>query len=309
MAKRPFIIWTPSFDENTGGPIALHFFCHMLNELGERAYLWPSRRASIIQNVPAGNYLKIRHLFYSTKSRIRNIFANRTFKTSEHLISNVADQAVLKEAIVVYPEIVAGNPLDSSRIVRWFLHKPGHHTNVINYGPNELYFFIHSFFNNPNINPDETNLLRLRWIMSDIYKNKNSRDRNGSCYLIRKGAHRIDINIPENSTCIDGLSHERISKIFNRTKYFFCYDPYTMYCIYAAMCGCIPIVMPEGDLTKEQWRPNASDRLGIAYGLNDEAWAVETRDHLLHKLDNEKLQEKEMVRSFIVKCENYFRES
>jgi hypothetical protein len=44
---------------------------------------------------------------------------------------------------------------------------------------------------------------------------------------------------------IDGKSHGEIAKIFNEYEYFVSYDPHTAYTIYARMCGCIPIVIPD----------------------------------------------------------------
>ena len=79
-----------------------------------------------------------------------------------------------------------------------------------------------------------------------------------------------------------------------------------MYCVYAVICGCIPIVIPQESVSKEQWRPNPVDRYGIAYGNDDIQWAQETAADLLSRIFEEKIKEKEMVLSFIDKCFGFF---
>lgn len=306
MAHRPFIIWAPNFDEKSGGSIALHNLCNKLNNLGYEAFLWPERRTPLADEKMHARTHPLERLYHRVKSKLRNTYADQTFQRNESIYSGIAHQELIEDAIVVYPEIVSGNPLAASRVVRWFLFKPGHLTGKINFGPGELYFFYQPFFNDPAINPDATNLLRLRWIRSDVYKMTNFGERTGSCYLIKKGHNRTDINIPKNSIDIEKRSPQQVSGIFNQKKYFFCYDLYTMYCVYAAMSGCIPVVMPQEGLSKEQWRPNEPDRYGIAYGIDDENWALETRKQLFNKFKEDTLLEDQMVHEFARKCQNFF---
>jgi hypothetical protein len=45
-----------------------------------------------------------------------------------------------------------------------------------------------------------------------------------------------------NSINIEGLNLNQINEIFNKCKYFYCYDPNSAYTIFASVCGCIPII-------------------------------------------------------------------
>ena len=106
---------------------------------------------------------------------------------------------------------------------------------------------------------------------------------------------------------IDGLSHQEIAKIFNECKYFVSYDLYTMYSVYAAMCGCISIVVPMDGLSKEAWRPEPERRYGIAYGEDDIEFAISTRNLLLEELDRQEAENLETVKLFIEKTKKRYQ--
>jgi hypothetical protein len=278
-----FVIWAPSFDETNGGSIVLHLLCRRLNEFGETALLWPHDR-------PA--------------ARLGGNPRERLFSTGpfENPIAGPDD---LQDAIVVYPEIVSGNPLGGRHVVRWFLHLPGYHTGKTGYGPDELYFYIVDAFNDPTINPHPENRLTLQW-ENDVYGKTNQGARSGSCYMMRHGAGRPLVHDLADSTPVDAMTHAEKAAEFNRRERFYSYDPYTFYLVYAAICGCIPIVVPEPGKTKDEWQPKPADRYGFAYGEEDIAWAVETRGALLDKLARRRVIEDDMVRRFAARCRDWY---
>ena len=51
-------------------------------------------------------------------------------------------------------------------------------------------------------------------------------------------------------------------------------------------------------MSREEWRPDAVDPYGLAYGEKDIEWAVATRPLLIEKFYREK-QEEEMVCQFL----------
>ena len=74
----------------------------------------------------------------------------------------------------------------------------------------------------------------------------NLENRNKTCYLIKKGRlihENINYIHPPNSICIDDLSLKEKFEIFNQCQYFYTYDLNTAYVIFAAACGCIPIIL------------------------------------------------------------------
>ena len=123
MKKNRVYIYTPGYDENSGGRIALHRLCHLLNQTQDfDAYLVPRKlekiRISSIRNI-IGSCIQYVRLEYE---RYFNFKVNHDWNTPIKRLRFVDD----KDAIVVYPEITFGNPLQAKNVVRWLLHQPGH---------------------------------------------------------------------------------------------------------------------------------------------------------------------------------------
>lgn len=300
MAKKKYIIYSSEFDEKSGGVIALHLLCHLLNERGEEACIWPMEWVA-----PRKKFLSnIRALMVYIKRFFRKGSGN--FATHPDFKTPIAKYTDLKDSVVIYPEVVFGNPLGSKRVVRWFLHKPGFWTGAINYGDDELYFFYNVQFNDKTINSDETHLLKTIYVMDDLYKQVNFEEREGSCYILRKGKNRPLVHDMEGSVLIDGLSHRETADVFNKMKYCISYDTQTMLSKYAAMCGCISIVIPEDGISKYEWRPRERDRYGIAYGFDDLEWALATKNNVLDDFKEQADMTNFQVTRFVQKCEEFF---
>jgi len=296
--SRRFIIFAGSFNQDIGGVVALHKLCDMLRQEGHEAYLWPENLPTF---EPASPFRTGRRVWRYYR---RNQAAR--YKTWPGLQTPIARQRDLREAIVVYPEVVDGNPLKAKHVVRWLLHKPGFHTHRINFGPGERFFFYLKAFDDPTLNPDGENLLRVPAFSADLYRQTNFGERRGTCYLMRKGKGRKIVHDLADSVLIDGMSHSESAEVFNRVQTCVSYDTYTLYSVFAALSGCISIVVPEEGVTKEQWFPDPRDRYGLAYGFDDVEHALQTRHLLLAHLQTQAEETKESVRRFVRKCAEYF---
>ncbi len=288
VTRPKFVIRAPTFSDTSGGEIALHLLCSRLRALGEEAYIWPAR-PDILYGWPS-----LRNMAYEARKWLRPYgtgpFANP-----------IARHRDLEDAIVVYPEYMTGNPLRASQVVRWLLNKPGAlNAGRTGYGPDDLFFFFQAAFDDPRFNSDPTNQLMLHWV-NPIYRDEGLPNRQGTCHLMRKGEGRAIVHGPD-SIALDGLGHAEMAAIFNRTERFYCYDLYTFYTIYAALCGCIPIVVPDPTISKEQWIILPKDRYGVAYGEDDVAWAVATRPDLHRQLAAQHAREEDMLVAFVDKC-------
>lgn len=291
-----FVIWAPSYDETNGGTIVLHALCDRLVQLGVQAGIWADRKASPHQLTTLRGQLKrlAEPAIELISPYESGPFPNRVLRGQE-----------LAGAVVLYPEIVPGNPLGAQNVVRWLLHRPGFHTGRAEFGENDLFFFYQETFDDPTINPDRDNLLRIS-LLHPAYKQANFQARSGAAYIVRKGKHRELNQHPSGAIRVDGLSHSKTASIFNQVKYFYSYDPYTLYSLYAALCGCVSIIIPEAGVDRHEWLPEESRRFGLAYGPEDEQWAVATMPALFHRLSRERAAEDELVRSFVRKCADKF---
>jgi len=289
-ARRPYIIYAFPYDETSGGVIAVHLLCQRLAERGETALVWPATRPASL--VPRDRASLAKLFWYLAAKLRRRRFATGPFR---HRLASPAD---LRDAIVVYPEVINGNPLGARRVVRWFLHRPGFHLGTVDYGENELYFFYQDAFDDPAINPHPAHRLTLTFF-NPAYRRTNFGAREGSCYLLRKGRDRASGIDFGDQPCVDDLSHEEMAAAFNRYRYLHSFDTYSMYSVFAAMCGCIPVIEPMPGVSREEWFPDPVDRYGLAYGWDDVGWAAETQGALLDQLAGVRAEQDAMLARFV----------
>ncbi|MCU6670154.1 WavQ [Enterobacteriaceae bacterium H4N4] len=296
------VICAPTFDENSGGAIVLHRLCDIINEnkLGS-AFITPLLPEYLV----AGG---LRKLFSQAKWLLklqREYRVNSSWNTPIITRQQIAD-----DYIVIYPEIVLGNPLGANNVVRWFLHQPGFHTGKFDYGRNELYFKFNTAiddFENEG-STLSTNEMKIIFYPLDIYKKDDEVIRDiECCHMIRKGGYKKKVH-PENSVCVDGLNHKETADIFKRSQKFICYDDYTAYSLFAVLSGCASYVVPGDDVTIEQWYPNVEDRYGLSYGFSDaqQLWANSTKDRVEQHLIKEHELSVERVRRCLEEMKLFF---
>lgn len=281
-----FIIYAPSFDENIGGVIALHRLCHLLNECGATAYLHPfipSFELAFHNIQEIGAYIKsIQYASSLDNFRVHSDFRTPVLKPSDGFVAP-------DDCIVVYPEVVFGNPLRAKNVVRWLLHKPGFHTGKIFYGQDEIFYRYADFGDDSyslhgSVNSDL--ILRIQYIPVALYLSAASappEERKNVAYCVRKGRGRAAAHDLENSILIDGKSHVEIAAILAKTHTFISYDLYTHYSYFAAIAGCNSIVIPETGLSETEWKPQVEDRFGLAYGYDRIDFARATRDRAIER--------------------------
>lgn len=285
---RNYIVYAPRYNPNSGGNIFLHQLVHYLNEYGESAYIWPWRRPP---------RLGIKYAGFTAGRALTNPFRKNPV-TNPELNTPVASYRDLSpDSIVVYPEVTLGNPLHAENIVRWLLYMP-EQSAIDQFSDNEMFFRAGQMCDVPAITNGASDL--FVWKRNPIYWNQHRADRKGACVLVRKGANKERIPETKDATEIDGRSHEEIAELFNSCEVFYSYDEASFYSQYAALCGCVSIVIPGLFHSREDWVANHPiARFGIAYGLNDIGHAKSTM-HLVDDLLREKeMESKQTVRDFI----------
>jgi hypothetical protein len=218
---------------------------------------------------------------------------------NDFLLTKTLDDA--DNTIVIYGETIKGNPLNAKYVIRWILAPIGicsHPETYKTWGPNDLVYYFNSedkFIKEPEKVSKEYKLLNILFINPKAI-NFNLQNRSGTCHTFRKSYYHKNIQLihPSNSFEVTRRhTQEDYIKIFNKYKYFICYDPLTFLSVIAALCGCISIVKKVDGLSKKDWlnmlaiteyfKESGENTLyGIAYGADDLENAINTL-HLVKK--------------------------
>lgn len=292
MPNRPsaYVICAPSYSVDNGGAMFLHGMADRLNAMGERAVI-----------SPMGPLRKP-----AMRTRIKQVFRRPPpFQLSGAPGTRLATRDDLRsDPIVVYPEVVLGNPLGARKVVRWLLYKPGLR-NPYRFGTDEVFFAASEACDLPEVTGGAPRL--FLWQRNPVYENRNLPGRAGACYLVRKGDAKPRIPETSDAIRIDGMSHADIAEIFNRCETFYSYDEATMYSLYAALCGCLSIVVPGRFSGHEDYvgqRPVA--RFGVSYGMDHLAHAALTRDRVAENLQALQAEGDATLRAFVERTRNAF---
>lgn len=279
-----YLVFAPSFDEDIGGIVFQHELVNALNQLGQDAWL-----------LPQGPVYKQGRIL-----RLKRWLHPEPFLLDPKLNTPVASPADIDDrTVVIYPEITLGNPLGAKNVVRWLLYKPGlRHPYEFTEG--EMFFRVFEKADIPELTGGAPEL--FLWKVNDTYKNEHRSGRKGACYIVRKGSYKP--RIPETEAAgviqIDSLGHKEINDLFNRCEVFYSYDEATMYSQYAAICGCLSIVIPGEHSSREDLaRVHDVYHYGIAYGLDDTAHARATQDRVLDVMKRKEQAGLDTVRQFI----------
>lgn len=303
---RKFVIFAPTYNERQGGVICLHKLAHTINELGHKAFLYPS-----FENIELSKKNVAKPLLRFGREIYRTLF--QKFRTNPHFNSPVYsgsyEDLSTDEWIVVYYEQVFGNPLRARNVVRWLLHQPGYHTGAVYYGFNELHARFNEAIRNfqfPNSIQSASFLPVIHYPLELYNEDNASLNREGTAFCIRKGKGKPIQHDLSNSVLIDDLSHRETAQVFKRVKTFISYDSYTAYSRFASLCGCDSVVIPDIAIDESTWYPNPVDRFGVAYGFENIEASRSTRHLLLDKINREHAQSAISVADFIAECNNFF---
>ena len=142
--------------------------------------------------------------------------------------------------IVVYPEIVSGNPLGGKTVARWVLNTPGLLGGTKEYDSKELVFTWDKVYCDGHV-------LTVP-IIEDFFRNEGLK-RSGQCFWIGKGK-RPDIENynTDNWTEITydwPATREELAKLLNEKEVFYTYDNNTALISEAKACGCKVFIIGE----------------------------------------------------------------
>lgn len=271
----PFVIYVSSYDENSGGCIALHKLCHVLNAIGVPAFIFPEVMPGQELDGWLGNH---------GEAAFDQLVSKR-FRLNESLNCPVLSGGALAqirstaEIVVVYPEVTKGNPLGAQNVVRWLLHDLGFHTGEIHISRGDFLVRYNALRQNVLI-PGcrvSSSFLEVGHIPFEKYNLEGAAaERSGVAFCIRKGKGKEFVHRQEGAIMIDGMGHAEVASVFKRVRRFYSYDTASLYSSLAVLCGCESIVVPDPGVSIEAWCPDEQLRMGLHYGETGDLPSVDS---------------------------------
>lgn len=294
-----FVFYTPHFDENNGGVIAIFKLADLLNRHGHVAKIWHWTR--IHQNEVRLINGKISTQFVIPKQIVREDI------DCPYPVIQANDEDI-EDSIIIYPEIIEGNPLGARRVARWLLNKPGVINGVNCFSFNDLIFHYADHFLPDGYTSEDAYRVKITDLKMNLYKDSFKGKREGIYYMIRKGHDVPHTYHPAGAIQVDGKSHLQLAELFSQAEMFISYDLHTAYSLFASMSGCDSVVVPRPGISLYEWKVGADlkDIDGIAYGYEDIPRARESRSNMMNRvLESEKLNLISM-NNFINSCSKHF---
>jgi len=208
--SRPYLIVAPGFAHQSGGIKVLHRLCHLLNQRGFTAYITGAKAP----------------LHYEGYCNTRSI--NELSKEELSYLQN--------RGIVVYPDIIPGNPLCFTTVVRWFVGL------TCKAPPFEMVF---SYSEHLRVHGSAENNLMI-WHIEDFFQEPATENRTIKCFRVGKGTSIP--KVPETEDAIEITNfypprREELARLFQCSEVFYSYDECTILNSEARLCGCPVVVL------------------------------------------------------------------
>jgi len=257
------IIYSPSFSPDSGGIIVLHKLCDILLNLG----------------YDAGFFIQDNQSFYT----------NSSYKSRGYNLLNID----LENDLIIYPEIIWGNPLNGKNIARYIMNI-GHVTlnRKDTWGENDHWIYYSERFYD-GIKPK--NILTISDSKLDYFKDYGLERNIDDCFSYRKQIENIN-NIKKfhSPTAIEipfNCGDEFLINVFNLCKNFYCYDVESHLSVLASLCGCNSIIIPNNETKENIIGKQPPLKYGVAFGVEEIGLASQTRPLLREFLTQTETQQ------------------
>ncbi|MBB5506700.1 glycosyltransferase [Paraburkholderia atlantica] len=240
----PYYVYAPDFTLASGGIRAMHYLCHALNLAGEEAYVTTDKVSPGLRT------------------------PTLTLKEVER------HRAENREPIIVYPEVVSGNPANARHVVRYLLNVPGFlHQKGYTWGADDLIYAHGSCVVPAGM---EADLLQLPLINTSIYNRDGVDDteRSGSLVFINRYLGRGGQLSPITEGCTEisfrvvRRTPEQLAALYRSAEFLYTYEPSTA-CFEAMLCGC-PVVYLPNNVMLDMPPPSYLTDVGSAWGNSPE---------------------------------------
>lgn len=229
-----FLIAAPPYSARSGGIMVLHELCSAINALGiEAGIIFITEGSQDTQNFKFG-YGPDSH-FYDPNGIHHDFFTGRT---PEQIAK------YLRDAVIIYPDIVRGNPLGARRYATYVLGFPKFEIDSE---------FIVSYSRTYISNPDC--ILFKPFVspyMNSVGTNHWSQ-RSMSLTYIGKGAEYAECSLVPGTLLVERdwpRDKQQLALLLRHCKYFFSWDSLTATTIDAVLCGAVPVLMQDRQLAR-----------------------------------------------------------
>ncbi|WP_263139221.1 glycosyltransferase [Pseudomonas sp. RIT-PI-AD] len=243
FAKRPnpYYIMAADYRRNSAGIRVLHMLCDALIRSGHEAYIYAQVMSPDLMT-----------------PRLTDLVVEL------HKTAGI-------EPIVVYPEVMDGNPLKANTVVRYLLNKPGFIEGSGVYDPDDLVFAYTKGLTQYGAKPE--NVLFLPAVDLRVFQppqNPATRVRGKVCYYKgRRGHAEIDASLlPPDAVEITPQwpeSWESLAALFQQCEYLYCGEASGLV-LEAALCGCLGVIVPN-PAAPHLIAPDETGMYGLAWGL------------------------------------------
>lgn len=280
--KFKFLIYSDFYNERFGGHRILHKLGNTLHSLNEEVY-------SLCEPSEFVKYPKM----------------------------NISDFNP-EDTIVIYPEVVIGNPINAKYVTRWLLNDQKYE-----YGENDLVFKLFSsglskkyaehllifdyendrgFWSEDNSKKD-INFFMMR---KTVIRKDNPKD-----YVNANHQKIIDLGVYDYPSLsfddyVKDKSFEEIRSALRRTKYFISFDILSFWNTIASMCGAISVVIPSTIKSSSEFYSDHIYKYGVSYGFDDipkrHPERYKLHDYFCHLEENNR----HMADNFVNYCYRHF---
>lgn len=202
-----FLVTAPNYANNSAGTRVMHRLCHFLNETGHSA-------------------------------KMACTIVNPEWNTPMVQADDLFD-------VVIYPEVVRGNPLNALRVVRYVLNIPGKLGGMTEYEENEMVWYYTKdlkYHAQKAASGREVYHMCLPVIERELFNTEGCSDRPTDAVYIGKGTEEYAVTPhPANAVEITKKWPDRrgaLADLLKSTHTLYSYDNYTMLLYEAHLCGC-----------------------------------------------------------------------
>jgi len=237
----------------------------------------------------------------------------RTFVTSPELNTPIFEGTLDEDFVVVYPEVVLGNPVGLKNVARWILYHSGHHRDVVAIGKGEVNFKWRPEYESVLINgfneesaiglevhvPPQDAVTALEQNVNLSLEELHS-NRRHTCFLVKKGTKIETSLLNENSIQLDNRDRSEIISVMLGSTHFVSFDPHTYYSEIASALGCHSVVLasPSKILDDKLWENHKQQHPWLAFQEEGIATAWHSRMKLLEKFQSAVGNTRDDVKAF-----------